>query len=82
MGSDGNWTFNNQTIINCVVSGGILMFFWILSCVIIYIKKIQDPNFLGYENGNLRTPYFTFGAKTDLNNGLKHVFTSIVALFK
>ena len=82
MGSDGNWTFNSQTIINCVVSGGILMFFWILSCVIIYIKKIQDPNFLGYENGNLRTPYFTFGAKTDLNNGLKHIFTSIVALFK
>lgn len=82
MGLDGNWSFNSQTIINCVVSGGILVFFWFLSCIIIYIKKIQDPNFLGYENGNLRTPYFTFGAKTDLNNGLKHIFTSIVALFK
>jgi DNA-binding cell septation regulator SpoVG len=80
--SDGNWKFNNQTIINCVVSGGIMMFLWILSFLIIYIKKIQDPNFLGYEDGNLRTPYFTFGAKADLYAGLKHIFTSIIALFK
>ena len=82
LSSEGQWVFNNQTIINCVVSGGIMMFFWILSFIIIYIKKIQDPNFLGYEDGNINNPYFTFGAKTDLNAGLKHIFTSIIALFK
>jgi len=82
LAADGNWTFNNQTIINCVVSGGIMMFLWILSSLIIYIKKIQDPNFLGYEDGNLRTPYFTFGAKADLYAGLNHIFTSVIALFK
>ena len=82
LSSDGHWVFNNQNIINCVVSGGIMMFLWILSFIIIYIKKIQDPNFLGYEDGNMNTPYFTFGAKADLYAGLNHIFTSIIALFK
>jgi len=82
LGNDGHWVFNNQNIINCVVSGGIMMFIWILSSIIIYIKKIQDPNFLGYADGNMNTPYFTFGAKVDLYAGLNHIFTSIIALFK
>jgi len=82
LGTDGNWVFNNQTIINCIVSGGIMLFIWILSVIIIYIKKIQDPNFLGYADGNLNTPYFTFGGKVDLYAGFNHIFTSIIALFK
>jgi DNA-binding cell septation regulator SpoVG len=82
LGTDGNWVFNNQNIINCVVSGGIMMFIWILSFIIIYIKKIQDPNFLGYENGDMNTPYLTFGRKADLREGLNHIFASITALFK
>lgn len=80
--ANGHWVFNNQNIINCVVSGGIMMFIWILSSIIIYIKKIQDPNFLGYADGNMNTPYFTFGGKTNLYEGLNHIFTSIIALFK
>lgn len=80
--SNGNWILGKQLYINCVVSGGIMIFFWIISCIILYLKKIQDPVFLGYEEGDKNSPYLIFGDKVNLNKGFGHVFSSMIALFK